>query len=143
MARPSKFTQEIADQICDTISASNKGLASICKDLKIAPSSVFKWLTEHKAFTEQYARAREAQADYLADEMLEIADDSSQDTLMTDKGPIPNTEWINRSKLRVDARKWIASKLKPKKYGDKLDVTSGGEPMKKQVFKIGETIIEL
>lgn len=145
MARPTKYSKEIADKICEELTTSSKGLAHICKKLDIHVVTVFRWIDENEEFRNDYMRAREAQADFLADEILEIADDSSQDLLGHDKNgnPIENKEFTNRSRLKVDARKFIASKLKPKKYGDKLDVTSGGEPIKKQVFKIGDTIIEL
>lgn len=117
-----KYTEKIARQICDRISTSHDSLKVICEEVDIVPSTVFKWLTEIPEFSEQYARAREAQADYLADEILTIADDGSNDTIVTNDGTmIENKEWTNRSKLRVDARKWIASKLKPKKYGDKIE----------------------
>jgi hypothetical protein len=74
-----------------------------------------------------YARAKEQQADLLAEEIIEIADDSSKDLQGYDdyNNPIENKEFVNRSKLRVDARKWVASKLKPKKYGDKLELDGG------------------
>lgn len=75
-------------------------------------ATVCRWQVERSEFAEQYARARAAQADTLADELLDIADDDAED--------------VNRSRLRVDARKWIASKLKPKSYGDKMDVNHGG-----------------
>ena len=98
-----------------------------------AQSTVFKWLNEQKEFSEQYARAREAQADLMADEILEIADETERDTIQTDSGEKANTEWISRSRLRVDARKWLASKMAPKKYGDKVtaEVTGAdGGPLK-------------
>lgn len=131
--QPTKFTQEIADKICEEISTSNKSLRTICKELKITTTTVLRWLNNDdiKEFRTQYARAKEEQADFLAEEILEIADDSSRDTKTIEKNgqivEVENTEWINRSKLRVEARKWVASKLKPKKYGDKIDLTSGGE----------------
>lgn len=122
-----KYTDKLAKQICDRLATSHDSLKVICEDVKIAPSTVFKWLTEIPDFSEQYARAREAQADFLADEILEIADDASRDTIITEDGAmLENKEWTNRSKLRVDARKWIASKLKPKKYGEKLDMEHTG-----------------
>jgi len=73
-----------------------------------------------------YARAREAQAEVLADEIVEIADDSSEDFIFAEgedqdgKGAkkYVNKEYVKRSALRVDARKWVAAKLLPKKYGD-------------------------
>lgn len=124
---PTKFTQQLADSICLEISTSNKSLRTICKDLKINVISILRWLsdTKHPEFCTQYARAKEEQADFLAEEMLEIADDSTRDTKqITTKGgeviDVEDTEWTNRSKLRIETRKWIASKLKPKKYGDRI-----------------------
>lgn len=131
MGRPSKYSDELADKICEEIASSNKGLAFICNELKINVVTVFRWINDDEEFRNNYARAREAQADFLADEILSIADDSSRDTkTVITKGGEPmeveDTEWTNRSKLRVDARKWIASKLKPKKYGDKIEATLSG-----------------
>jgi uncharacterized protein (DUF2147 family) len=71
----------------------------------------------------------------MFDELLEISDDSSQDTLVTKLGPMENKEWVNRSKLRVDTRKWYLSKVLPKKFGEKFDVTSDGKAIK------GNTIV--
>ena len=89
-----------------------------------AASTVFKWLVDNRAFSEQYARAREAQADSLFDEMLEIADDARNDWMERrgeeDAGWVANGEHIQRSRLRLDARKWMAGKLRPKKYGEKI-----------------------
>ena len=74
-------------------------------------------------FSEQYARAREAQADKLAEEALQIADDGHSDTYVDGDGNVKtDTEVIQRSKLRVDTRKWLASKMAPKKYGDKVAI---------------------
>ena len=127
LGRPQIYTQELADKICEEISTSNKGLRTICKELGISTMTVLRWLSdeEKKDFRVQYARAKEEQADHLAEEILEIADDSTRDdkTILDKQGNpiiVENTEWTKRSQLRVDARKWIASKLKPKKYGDKL-----------------------
>lgn len=126
MGRPSVFTQEIADSICERI-ADGESLRSICLgDEMPCRSSVFKWLNENKSFSDQYARAREAQADHMADEILAIADETERDTIETDGGDRANNEWIARSRLRVDARKWLASKMAPKKYGEKIDVGVGG-----------------
>ncbi len=126
MGRPSKYSEDIGDQLCELISTSNKGLVHHCKTLKVSTVSVYRWLEEFEEFRNRYARAREAQADFLADEILEIADEANRDTITITKGgkqvEVENTEWTNRSKLRVDARKWIAAKLRPKKYGDRIDV---------------------
>lgn len=123
MGRPSDYTPELAADICARI-VDGQSLRSICKaDDMPDVRSVFRWLALHDEFSHQYAQARDAQADTLADELLDIADDATNDWMEreTKNGWIErvvDAENINRSRLRVDTRKWIASKLKPKKYGD-------------------------
>jgi hypothetical protein len=125
MSRPSEMTQEICDAICDGI-ADGQSLRSICASEEMPnKSTVFRWLAADETFRDQYARAREAQADALFDDILDIADDGTND-FMTKKNAdgadyeALNSEHIQRSKLRVDARKWMAGKLQPKKYGEKI-----------------------
>lgn len=87
--------------------------------------AIMKWLSDgqHADFVQQYARAREVQAETMAEEMLAIADDGINDTCQDADGrTIVNHDVIARSRLRVDARKWLASKLAPKKYGDRLEL---------------------
>lgn len=89
-------------------------------------ATVCRWLAGNEAFREQYAQAREAQADALFDEILEIADDGRNDWMERKDAEGENMGWrengeaIRRSVLRVDARKWMAGKLRPKKYGEKI-----------------------
>lgn len=95
-------------------------------------STFFEWLQKDtsKQYAESYARACEIRAEKLTDEILQIADEANADIIGVDEKtgrPIVNGEAINRSRLKVDARKWLAGKLAPKKYGDKIDVTSKGE----------------
>lgn len=124
MSRQSEYTPEIGGIICERI-AEGESLRAICRcDEMPAMSTVFKWLVTHSKFSEQYAHARDAQADALADEILDIADDGSRDYAMVDGREVVDHDHIARSRLRVDTRKWIASKLKPKKYGEKLEVES-------------------
>lgn len=132
MGRPSIYSDELANQICTIIATSSKSLKKICEpDEMPNVSTVLKWLNTNESFLHQYTRAKEEQADLLVDEMIEIADDGSQDLDgFNDYGkPMENKEFVNRSKLKVETRKWIASKLKPKRYGEKLDVTSGDMPL--------------
>lgn len=128
MSRPSSYSDETADLICEGL-IEGRSLRSICRDEDMpSTSAVCRWLRDNPPFREQYALARESQGDTYADEIVDIADDKSNDTIKDENGQErANTEWISRSRLRVDARKWAASKLKPKVYGDKLDMTSGGE----------------
>ena len=83
--------------------------------------SVNRWLATNPEFRNQYAHAREEQADVYVEQIIEIADDGLNDTYLDDEGNTKvDHDVIARSKLRVDARKWVASKLAPKKYGDKI-----------------------
>jgi hypothetical protein len=142
--RPTAFTEEIAEKICEQIATSSKSLRTVCEGEDMpSVSTVMKWVKDNKEFSEQYARAKEEQADFLAEEILEISDDATNDYMTVVKGDVSyeveNKEFISRSRLRVEARKWVASKLKPKKYGDKVDVTSGGEKMPVPITFISAT----
>ena len=125
MAQPTKYTKELAGKICLLISTSNRGLRSICKECKISTTIVLQWLKDKPDFLMLYNLAKEAQADFLAEEIIEIADKElkTEEEFSGDAGSsITIKDNVQRSRLMIDSRKWIAAKLKPKKYGDKLDV---------------------
>lgn len=128
MARPSIYTEELGIFICTEL-AKGRSLVKICDDEDMPDiSTVYRWRLSDPVFREMYARAREDQADTLADEIVSIADYSAQDVTIDSEGNERlDHEFVARSKLRVDARKWVASKLKPRTYGDKLDLTHSGE----------------
>lgn len=126
----SSFTDEIATTICEGL-ADGRSLRSICVEEGMPnQATVFRWLADERyaAFREQYARAREAQADAIFDEILDIADDGTNDWMERHDDEGGNIGWkengeaLQRSRLRVDARKWMAGKLRPKVYGEKLDI---------------------
>ncbi len=125
IGRPSLYTEALVAEICRRL-AEGETLRSVCRD-KAMPdkATILRWLADKKKadFREQYIYAREMQADALFDEALEIADDASGDW-STDKDgkKVLDHENIQRSRLRVDTRKWAAGKMAPKKYGDKLDL---------------------
>lgn len=138
--RPSKYTQAVALEICNRI-AQGESLIQICRNSEHLPDkcTVVRWLQDpkHEEFRTQYAQARESQMEHYADEILEIADDGQNDWMERESKngevfEVENHEVLNRSRLRVDARKWLMSKLAPKKYGDvqKLEHSGpGGEPL--------------
>lgn len=135
MARPSIYTQELADTICLRI-AEGESVRDIVKDEDMPSSStIFRWLLDEtkKPFWEQYAKARAVQAETMFEELLEIADDGSNDWIERNdegnKGYDFNGEHYQRSRLRIDTRKWYLSKVVPKKFGDKLDLTSDGKAL--------------
>jgi hypothetical protein len=124
--RPSIFSDEIANEICARL-IEGKSLRTICDDEEMPGlRTVMTWLSEKEKFRQQYTRAKEEQADVLAEEILYIAD-TPQVGIKTktagDKVEVQEGDMIEHRKLQVDARKWIAARLKPKKYGDKSEQT--------------------
>lgn len=135
MARPAIYSIELADTVCERI-ANGESLRRICKDEGMpSMTTVLKWLGSNEQFALQYAHARELQAEGFFDEIADIADNASNDWMETCDPDNPgyrlNGEHIQRSKLRVDARKWMLAKMLPKKYGDKqqIDHTSSDGSM--------------
>ena len=127
-----KFNIELFDKICEKLAYSDNGLVKICKEFDINAKSFYDWVSKDEDLRNKYARARELQADYLADQIIDIADETHSDTSVNEDGyEVTNHEVIARSRLRVDARKWKASKLYPKKYADRVDsdITSKGEKL--------------
>lgn len=135
MGRPSDYSPELADEICAEV-AEGKSMRTICRrDDMPGMATVFRWLRQHADFREQYARAKEDAADAMAEDILEISDDSNEDwetrtnSRTGEEYEVVNPETAARARLRVDSRKWLMAKLQPKKYGDKIDMTSGGEKL--------------
>lgn len=123
-----EYTDELIDDILSELSFSNKGLVTICKSKGVDFSGFYKRIAKSEELIQRYARAKELQMEFMADEIQAIADDGENDTYIDDNGNArTDHDNIQRSKLRVDTRKWLMSKLLPKKYGDKIDVTSDGE----------------
>ncbi len=123
------YSAEIADRILDRM-ATGETLSSICRDDGMpVPGTVRYWvvLDQPAGFAARYARARELQMEAWSDEIVAISDDTANDTHVTTyEGGVqrtsPNTEWLGRSRLKVDSRKWLMSKLAPHKYGDHLKI---------------------
>ena len=130
MGRPSDYNPQIADEICTRIISGESVRSIAALDQFPSQDTIYKWIIRHPEFAEKYARAREAQAELYLDEIIEIADETSRDTITITRGEteteVANNEWINRSRLRVDARKWAMSKLAPKKYGDTVALKHSG-----------------
>lgn len=119
--RPCDYNEIIAAEICAELSQ-GKSLRKVCQaDHMPAVSTVFLWMRKFPEFSEQYDKAKAECADFYAEEIVDIADDGTNDWMETldDQGAVIgyklNGEHVQRSRLRVDSRKWIASKLKPKK----------------------------
>lgn len=134
VGRPTKYSKELAQKICARL-AMGESMRTVCKDESLpAMSTLFKWLSEIKEFSEQYEKAKQESTDAMAEEILDIADDGTNDYMEIERADgsvkeVLNAEHVQRSRLRVDTRKWLMAKMKPKKYGDKIDMTSGGEKL--------------
>ena len=104
--RPTHYTPELAQKICSALSGGMSLRRLTAQDDMPSAQTVYEWLWKHKEFAEQYARAKEDRAESYADEIAEIADNQELD---------PNSR-----RVMIDARKWIACKFAPRKYGDKV-----------------------
>ena len=134
--RPCGYTKEIGEKVCQLLTEGFSTRQIERMEGLPSESAIYRWLLREDCgeFREQYARARRAQAERMAVDILDIADNGTNDfyereTKAGNTITTPDTEAIQRSRLRVDTRKWLLSKLLPKKYGDKMDVTSGGEKL--------------
>ncbi len=133
MAYSAEQKEDLFKAIFESIENGNSLRKALIEN-KLSSSTFFIWLEEDEIKSKQYARATELRAEALLDEMMDIVDESDRDIIpmeLSDGVFVEkvNHEAIQRSRLRYDARKWLISKLNPKKYGDKseVDVTSKGE----------------
>ena len=138
-----KWTLELENAICSAIAITPKGLEHICKAHPEFPSpdAIQDRKLKSTDFGGKYARAKADQVMILAEQIIEIADDAQNDVIDTDDGPVVNREIVERCKIRIDARKWLASKLAPKIYGDKSALTNadGDGPAELIIKHIGST----
>jgi hypothetical protein len=129
--RPTKFNDELASNILHRLSM-GESARQICRDKEMPSlSTLMKWLTDtdKQEFSEQYARARGFQADYYADQVVDLADELDETA---------DNNAIQRCRLRIDSRKWKVARMMPKKWGDKhaVDVTSSDDTFKPTIIKL-------
>lgn len=130
--RPSDYNAEVASAVCLRL-AEGESLRSVCRDESMpAKETVLRWIGVHPEFRNQYAQAKADGAEALAEEMFDIADDGTNDWMesVDEEGNVTgrkfDKEHVQRSKLRIDTRKWYLSKIMPKKYGDKIQTEHSG-----------------
>lgn len=144
--RPTDYSEEIAQEICEIVSTYPYGLKKLTRIFTNLPaeSTINLWRYKHEKFSVDYQKAKLRQADLLAEECLDIADDVSGDYIETDDGNVKcNSEFVNRSRLRIDTRKWLAAKLLPKQYGDQKQVeelTADKERLKQELRDLQERL---
>lgn len=139
------YTDELADEICHAIATHPYGLERICKKFPHFPDkcTIWAWRLKYSDFSDKYYKAKLLQADLHVEECVDISDDTSIDKKMNHNGDeVTNNEAVNRSRLKVDTRKWIASKLLPKQYGDKQlveDLQAENERLRRDMIEYRRT----
>jgi hypothetical protein len=136
MGRSSKYTDKIADEICERL-ANGDSLNEICNPpapatFPVSEAAVRAWALDDKppGFAARYARARDMGMDALAERALQIAADGSRDYTIDKYGkPMLIAEHVQRSRLICDQIKWHVAKMAPKRYGERLDLTTGGDKL--------------
>lgn len=142
VGRPTKYNDKLAQEMYEVIATSTCSLMDLCKARDHWPTAqnLHLWVVRYPKFRDLYMEAKRLQAQWLAEETLTIADDDMHDELIDDKGNVRlNSEFIQRSKLRVETRKWHAAKLAPKVWGDaKLveDEQAKNEELREKVFRL-------
>lgn len=116
------------DILCTEIATSNKGVATICKEMKESEGyfpterAIFKWILEDSALKEKYETAKAFQTEVFVDEMIQISDYKGGDYYETEQGIKLDKESVLRSRLKIETRKWVAVHLLPHKYGNNMDL---------------------
>jgi hypothetical protein len=125
--RPTTYSDDVADKMCDMI-AEGWSVRQICmQDGMPEQATFYRWLLNQPWLQDKYARAKEAQMDHFNEEIIDIADDGSNDWIERERQNgstfvALNEEALGRARLRIDTRKWLMAKHKPRKYGEKLAV---------------------
>jgi hypothetical protein len=138
VGRPTLYCEALVDNLCQRI-AQGRSLRSICKDDDMPTVvTIWRWLQINEEFCNRYAKAKECATEAMVDEMLDIADDASNDWMQVrlksgEIKTILNNEHVLRSRLRVDTRKWIAERLKPKRFGTSVNL--GSDPSRPILLK--------
>ena len=125
-ARP-KYNRAKVDVILMRIAVDGMSLRAACEEHDLSHGTFSEWIVDDvDGLADRYARAQKARAHVLADEIIEIADDGTNDTYVDEKGQTRvDQDHIQRSRLRVDTRKWVLAKVLPKVYGEKVEVDAG------------------
>jgi terminase small subunit-like protein len=149
VGRPTIYTFKIAEKLCLLIATTPQGLEHICKHNRDLPrqATIYRWLQTHPEFRERYALAREQQGQILFDQIVDIADTPKEGATVITRGGWRERrvgDMTEHRRLQIDARKWVLSKLLPKKYGDRIEVDSTSDPlaellaeMKKESDRLG------
>lgn len=133
--RPTRYSKAVADKIFDLI-RQGESLHTILKDESMPDKATFyRWLAlpSMQTLRDNYARACEARADAFAEQLDQLADEALEEVKNHADNPKLAAAIVQTFKMKADNRKWTAARMKPKKYGDKIDVTSDNKPLERSV----------
>jgi hypothetical protein len=142
------YTEEMGDEICQVIATHPWGLERICNKFTHFPqkSTIWLWKLKYPTFADKYYKAKLIQAELHVEECFDISDDVSDDRKVNAMGnEVTNNEAVNRSRLKVDTRKWVASKLLPRQYGDKQlveDLQAENSNLRKEMMEYRKMLDE-
>ncbi len=130
--RPTKYTTELADEICRMLAVGMSMREVSEQEGMPGENTMWDWKLRNEEFSGKYARAKEAAMHYMADELIRIADDGTNDWMQRNRDDeneawTINGEHVQRSRLRVDTRKWVMARLAPKNFGDKQTLEHQGQ----------------
>ena len=143
VGRPPMYSKDKAARICIEIATTTRSLKDICDSNPTFPDprTVYKWLSLNEEFRQMYQSAKQDQAQILADELIAIADTPKHGQVITawpgqkDRAGNPKpkeikvADMIEHRRLQIETRRWLLSKLRPREYGDKIEVTEGSDPL--------------
>lgn len=130
--RPSEYTKEMGSKICAEL-AQGKSLRKVClPDEMPAIATIFNWFRAYPEFLAQYARAKEESTEAMNEMILDLGDEAIELAQTTD--PKASGAVVQAVKLKADNLKWVMSKMKPKKYGDKIDMTTNGKDLPTPIY---------
>ena len=127
--RPSVFTNELAAEICASIERGHSLRRACQADSMPSARTVHRWLHENEDFRQQYARSRAIQTEVFIDQIVDLADAVANET---------EPAKVQAAKLAIDTRKWVAARMLPKKYGDRVDIQQDGQLVVRIVLGLGE-----
>ncbi len=142
MGRPTDYSKELVEKIMTLISTDGSGLKKLCRENAWMPehSTIYLWIARYPDFSDLYMQAKRLQAEVRAEEMVDISDDSNKDLLEDGRA---NHAAVQRDKLRVDTRKWVAERLLPKTYGTLKQLENELEQSKEVIERANQRIKEL
>lgn len=133
-------TAELATAVIDELAECNDSFRAICKKVDVLPGSMLRFILRDPELEKQYTRAKQVQMESLSEEIIEISDERPVERIVTESATITKTDGagVQRNRMRVDTRKWLMSKLVPKKYGEKLALAGDADqPLQMVVRRIG------